>query len=609
MENKTAPKLIDTDSLVRAPWQRGLFRLIKPAIEGLFGVDTVNKHYREVAGIADPVEFAEAVYRQLGIRYTLQEADLERLRKVTGPLVLVANQPFGGLEALLLLLLMRRVRPEFKLMAAEALANIPELKGSFIFVDPVAAEGNRRSNYSGLRASVQHLRAGGLLGVFPSGGVASFNPKTFRIEEPAWNSQVARLIQLTQAAVVPVYFHGHNSALFQTASLINPRLRNTLLIRELASGHIRALDFQVGGIITPHKLEEYQDPVELTAYLRSKTYLLGERYEEPKLRFAQIKPQESRGLPQQEPVIDPVPVAELEAEIGALPPDQKLFTAKEVEVYVCTAQQAPGLLRELGRLREITFRGVGEGTGKSLDVDQFDQWYDHIFLWHTENREIAGAYRIARCDEVMRTRGQEGLYINTLFHIQPSLYTQINPALELGRSFVAERYQKAYWSLLLLWTGIGQYIVRRPHYHGLIGPVSITGEFHTTSKDLLVKFLVENKLNTLIRDLVKPKHPYNVAKARGVELFNSFSIRDLNDVQDLIDAIETSDLKVPILLKHYLKMAGSILAFNVDPDFSNVLDALMYIDLRQTKTQTLKKYMTNEGYEVFRAQHNLGQVD
>lgn len=621
MSDPKTPKLIDTETLIKAPWQRALFRLVRPALEGLFGVDVLNKHYREIAGTNDPGEFAEASYKRLGVKYEVREDDLERLRKITGPLILVANQPYGGFEALMLIILMRRIRSEFKIMANELLGGIPELKDTFILVDPGPApeeprkeqqlhtEEARRTNFNALRTTLDYLNAGGVIGVFPSGRVARFNPKTFKVEESPWSTQVARLAQHTGASVVPVYFHGHNSVLFQTGAMLNPGLRHSLLIRELTTHEDRRMEYQIGSAITPHKIKEFEDAAELTAYLRGKTFLLAERYGENKLRFEQITPTERRGSTDHKPIIDAVPAADLEAELAALPPEQHLYTYKEVQVYCFTATQGPSLLRELGRLREITFREVGEGTGKELDVDRFDDWYDQIILWHTTDRAIAGAYRVARCDEIIRERGQEGLYINTLFHIQPSLYDQINPCLELGRSFVTKAYQRAFWPLMLLWTGIGQYVVKRPNYTGLIGPVSITSEFHTTSKDLLVKFLTENKLNTLIRDLVKPKNPYSIENARNVELFNSFSIKDLNDVQDLIDAIETSDLKVPILLKHYLKMAGSILAFNVDPDFSNVLDALMYIDMRQTKTQMLKKYMTPEGYEVFKAQHNLEEID
>ncbi len=598
-------KLIDTsESFKDSPVKRALFSLVRPGIESIFGVRRLNEIHDACYGAPNAADFCDCLYRQLGVTYTLDTADINRLREVKGPMVVVANHPLGGLEALMFIILLYRIRPEnYKIMANFMLGAIDDLKSSFIFVDPFGEEKSRTYNTRPLKEAMSFLRNGGLLGVFPSGEVASLNVRTRRIEETDWNPNIARLILKTGATVVPLYFHGHNSPLWQLVSVINPKLRTSLLGREFAHPHMRRIEYRLGSVISPEKLKQYESPEDLTAYLRSKCYVLKSHFRQSKLKTKLVK---APVVPQQfEPIIDETDPALVRREIESLPPNSLLYNYKEFDVVVTTMQQSPGVLREIGRLREVTFRKVGEGTGRAIDTDPFDEWYHHIVVWNREKSDIVGSYRLGVVEDILRERGQAGLYTNTLFHIQPQLFQEMTGAIELGRSFVRDEYQRSYHPLLMLWTGIGHYILRNIHLHSLFGPVSISADFQGTSKDIMVRFLMDNNLDKKLRNLVRPRNPYPERQAMNLEFYNSFSVKSLNDVQDLISEIETTDLKVPILLKHYLRMGGNILAFNVDPDFNDVLDGLIHIDLRNTPHEMLKKYMGPEGFARFAAQHRM----
>jgi putative hemolysin len=598
-------KLIDTTEAFKdSPIKLALFSLIKPGIESLFGVTKLNEIHDACYGAANPADFCDCLYRQLNVSYSLDTADINRLREVKGPLVIVANHPFGGLEALLFIILCYRIRPDnYKIMANFMLGNIDDLRSSFIFVDPFGEENSRAYNTRPLKEAMGFLRAGGLLGVFPSGEVASLNVRTRRIEETEWNPNVSRLIQKTGASVVPLYFHGHNSPFWQLVSLINPKLRTTLLGREMAHPHMRRIEYRFGSVITPDKIKQHEEAQDLTAYLRSKVYVLKSHFRQSKLKTKIVK---APALPPKfAEIVAETDPAVVRRQIEQLPASAFLSAHKEFDVFVIQMHQAPDVLREVGRLREMTFRTVGEGTGHALDLDRFDEWYHHILVWNREKGDIVGSYRMGVVDEILPQRGQAGLYTNTLFHLQPQLFTEMTGAIELGRSFVRDDYQRSYYPLLLLWTGIGHFVLNNLRLHSLFGPVSISASFAGTSKDLMVRFLMDNRLDKRLRSLVKPRNPYPERQAMNLEFYNSFSIKSLSDVQDLMSEIETTDLKVPVLLKHYLRLGGNILAFNVDPDFNDVLDGLIHIDLRKTSPEILKKYMGNEGFERFANHHNL----
>ena len=257
------------------------------------------------------------------------------------------------------------------------------------------------------------------------------------------------------------------------------------------------------------------------------------------------------------------------------------------------------MLREIGRLRELTFRAESEGTGEPLDLDSFDQHYLHLFLWSKPAREVAGAYRLGPTPDLLPRFGAPGLYSSTLFHFSPELFGRIGPALELGRSFVRPEYQKRYAPLMLLWKGITRYVSDHPECAVLFGAVSISNDYNPVSRCLLVSFL-ETQKEAGLADLVRPRRPYRRSHATHLhELAVSRLLPDIDELSAPIADLERDGKGVPILIKQYMKAGGRVLGFNIDPHFSNVLDVLMMAALRRAPLPMLERYMGRERAAAF----------
>lgn len=290
-------------------------------------------------------------------------------------------------------------------------------------------------------------------------------------------------------------------------------------------------------------------------------------------------------------------------EVAGLPQEQLLVKNGEYAVYCARAQTIPNVLHEIGRLRELTFRLAHEGTGKALDLDQFDQTYLQLFLWIEKEQELVGAYRLGPTDSLAGRYGEKGLYTRTLFNYDHRLLRQIHPALELGRSFVRPEYQKNYSSLLLLWKGIGAFVVKNQRYSLLFGAVSINNEYHLVSQQLMALSLKINNYIPELSRLVKARRPSFKFTAKFDLIETSSIIQDMNEVSELVAEIEPDNKGIPILLKHYLKMGGKILGFHRDPYFNNALDVFIVVDLLNSPRKLLELYMGKEGARNFSAYH------
>lgn len=571
----------------------GAARWLEPWLERVSGLDLLDRRYGQLPPAGDTDAFLRQVLDALQIRIDV-DTDLLAQIPASGPVVVVANHPFGAIEGVILAALLRRVRSDVLILANPVLERIPELKSLFISVDPFGGRTAAQRNGRPLRRALGHLQQGGLLVVFPAGEVAHLRLPAAQVAEPAWQETAARLVQHSQATVVPVHFPGRNSGVFQLAGLIHPRLRTALLPRELINkqGHILAV--RIGTPLPYARLKGYPEAGELTAFLRLRCQALGDQ-----------SPQASAVPRPREPVATTVPEALLGAEVAALPPEQQLDSSGELQVWYARAGQIPWLLQELGRLREITFRAAGEGTGRSRDIDLYDAYYLHLFVWNSTHREVVGAYRLGLADEILGRFGKKGLYTHSLFRYRRRLLDTLNPAIELGRSFVRPEYQRNYAPLLLLWKGIGQFVARHPRYRVLFGPVSISSDYASVSQQLLVEFLrANNSLPQLARH-VRPRRPFR-AHGRPSLLAEVALPRDLDRVSELVSAIERDQKGVPVLLRQYLKLGGHILGFNVDEQFNNALDGLIMVDLRHTDARVLAKYMGREQAAAFLAQHTAG---
>ncbi|MEY4483127.1 MAG: hypothetical protein RL693_579, partial [Verrucomicrobiota bacterium] len=404
------------------------------------------------------------------------------------------------------------------------------------------------------------------------------------------------LVRRTKATVLPVYFEGKNSMLFQAAGVLHPLLRTGLLFRELFKHSREVVEVKVGQPISYSRLKKFEDDESLTQYLRLHTFILSQR---AKVVSRSKPPLTVTGEESSEQNKQPAALSKQEAfdqEVEKLKAAGATLTQHgHLRVLVAAAPEIPHLLPEIGRLREITFRSVGEGTGEEIDLDRFDDHYLHIFLWDDKERRVAGAYRLGRADMILRRYGAKGLYTNTLFKFQKPFLQFLDDALEMGRSFIVPQYQRSAGALPLMWKGILTWVCRNPQYKKLYGPVSISKDYNGLSQKLIVEFLSDNKLHPELATLVKPRKPFRYGKNK--KLLSEFISAELDDVDDfsaLISSLEENGKGIPTLLKHYLRLNGTILSFNVDENFSSCLDGLILVDLMKTDSRLLGKYMGEE---------------
>ena len=314
-------------------------------------------------------------------------------------------------------------------------------------------------------------------------------------------------------------------------------------------------------------------------------------------------PAECTPLARHAPVTSPVPRAVLKAEIEILPAEQRLVSSGQFLVQYARAAQIPWCLQEIGRLRELTFRASGEGTGKASDIDLFDAYYLHLFLWDTKAEAIVGAYRMGLVDDILTRYGKRGLYTQSLFKYGNRLLESLNPAIELGRSFVRVEYQRSFSALMLLWRGIGHFISRSPQYAVLFGPVSISNSYAPLSRRLMVDYLSANNIKADLARHVKPRRPFRSVRSSIRNEVELASLKGIEDLSRVIAQIERDNKGIPILLKQYLKLGGGLLGFNADAQFSDALDGLIMVDLRASDPRVLARYTGEEGATAFFAWH------
>jgi putative hemolysin len=563
-------------------------------------VGKVRDLYRRVQQSPEGFRF-ENLLAEMRVRLQVGEADQARI-PATGPVVVVANHPYGMLDGAILTVLLTRVRPDVKVLTNFLLAEVPELQKHCIFVDSFQTDQSAESNRRALRQALAWLQQGGMLAMFPSGEVSHWQMPAAQIVDPVWNDMAVRLLRRTGATALPIYFCGHNGVGFQLMGMLHPKLRTAFLLPEFLQQEGKAVEVRLGSAIPADALESIPDDREATDYLRWRTYLLARRSKPEILWHAALCSRLAFKI--QESVAAPMPADQLAEEVERLPADRCLAENGDLAVYLGATSEIPQLMCEVGRLREITFRGAGEGTGKSRDLDAFDDYYSHILLWHKTKRELVGAYRAGNTAEILAKRGISGLYTSTLFRYDERIFQRLGPALELGRSFVRPEYQRQYAPLLLLWKGIARMVARQPEIPVLFGAVSISNDYNAASREMIFRFFEARIREDELAGLIEPRRPFRPASLRKWDCHGmSPALRDLDALSQPINDVETDGKGLPILLRQYAKIGGKLLGFNVDRKFSNVLDGLVVVDLRQTEPAVLERYMGREAAARFRQMH------
>ena len=548
----------------------------------LTGLEQLRDLYLQIRSTETDTRFTDRILTCLGVNLEVSGGGLGRVPK-TGPLVVVANHPYGGVEAAALASLLLSVRHDVKFLANHLLARVPELEGLILPVDPFHSHHAARSNLAPIKRAIQWVRSGGVLAVFPAGEVAHYQLSKGRVTDPVWQASIGQLIHTLQAPVLPVFFSGRNSLSFQMAGLLHPRLRTALLVHEFLNKRGEVVSARIGRPIPFNRLKGMPSSKELLEYLRERTYLLAAQKDQPgpcgpEIPCPPLNPQAPREV--------------LEKEVDGLPAEQKLNQSGNLDVMFATYEQIPCLMQEIGRLREVTFRAAGEGSGRSLDLDEFDKSYVQLFIWNRRKGELVGAYRMGLTDLILNRHGKEGFYTSRLFEYPESFLGTISPGIELGRSFVRQDYQRSYLPLLLLWRGIGKFLALKPWYRYLFGAVSMSPNYHRFSRRLLVSHLSREYNCTDLAHMVRPRNP--APKDRQADHFMgtlSLKISGLDELSDIISDLEHDEKGLPVLFQKYLELGGRLLAFNLDPQFNNTLDGLIFVDLAEANRRLLEFYM------------------
>lgn len=520
-----------------------------------------------------------------------------------GPVVVMANHPHGLADGIVAMDFLLRARPDALVVGNKWLAQIPGIRPWLIEVNPFDPHQADMGNVAGTRRILSHLKAGGCILTFPAGEVSNLSLKHRAVRDPVWSPQVVRLARRAQASIVPLHLSGGNSRLFHSLGLLHPRVRTIMLLREFLAHRGKVIHLRTAKAVTPAQLSDHPDDEEATSFLRLRCELLSSR--ESASEVAERRKQTEAWAP----LIAPVKPALLRAELESLPPADCLLSSGTFKVYRFLGSELPHTLREIGRLRELTFRSVSEGSGNECDLDPFDAWYDQLILWDDQTSQIVGGYRLGPTDRILPLKGKHGMYTSTLFDFKGDFFRRMDPALEMGRSFIREEYQRKPTSLPLLWRGIGRYVARFPQYHLLFGPVSINPEYGQASKELILSYLQHNRSADDLAPLVRGKNPPRAMSLRDadVEVLQKCAF-DLEHVSGLVSDLEPDAKTVPVLLKHYLKLNGRLIAFNVDEGFGGCLDGLIVVDLTKTDPKLLAAYMGDEGVKAFLDYHDFDQA-
>ncbi len=551
-------------------------------------ISAINKVYDKHKHL-EGLDFMNALLEEYEIKFEIPEEDLKRLPK-NGAFITISNHPLGGIDGILLLKLLLEPRPDFKIIANFLLQRIKPMEPYMMPVNPFEDKKNVMSSIGGFKASMKHLKEGKPLGIFPAGEVSTYKDGKLIVDKP-WEEAAMKLAKRAKVPIVPIYFHAKNSMFFYRLAKMSDTLRTAKLPSEVLTQKERLIKVRIGNPISVKDQDERESLESFTNFIRRKTYMLSNAFEKKKL--LDNIPRNLKFPKPPKKIVKPVAVSIIENEIDVLKKnDKRLLQSKNYEVYLADAPSIPNIIQEIGRLREITFREVGEGTNKAIDLDKFDAYYHHMFLWDKDAKKIAGAYRMGLGSEIFSKYGINGFYLQELFRFEQELFPMMSKSIEMGRAFIIKKYQMRPMPLFLLWKGIVHTTLRYPEHKYLIGGVSISNKFSEFSKSLMIEFMKSNYYDPYIAQYIKPKKEFKVKlKDADKDFVFDASEADLNKFDKIIDEVEPGSLRLPVLIKKYIKQNAKVVAFNVDPLFNNAVDGLMYIRIADLPESTVKPVM------------------
>ena len=549
----------------------------------IFEYKKLNKLYSEVYD-KDPIVIINTILDKLDLNFEIPEDDLKNI-PAEGPFITVSNHPYRGIDAMILFKIISAKRTDFKILASYLLQHIEPLKDIVIPVNSYEISRSPGSSFPGIKKAVNYLRDSHCIGIFPTSEDSSHLEVSKVILDKSWQVPALKFIRNAKVPVIPVYFHGTNSRLFHLIWKIYPLIHTVKLPSELLQRKNKTVKIRIGTPISVKEQSEFVNFAQYGRYLRARTYSLGSAIDVRKF----FNKKQNRKKHKAEPLVKAVPENILIEEFNRIRAEFELFSTKNYSVFCAPTNKIPEIFNEIGRLRELTFRKVGEGTNKSTDIDEYDYYFNHLIIWDTEANRIVGAYRIGTGKEIAEIYGVKGFYINSLFKIKKSFLPVLSQSIELGRSFITEDYQKKAIPLFLLWKGIMVFLLKHSEYRYLIGPVSISNDFSKFSKSLLVSFIRKYFNDEELEGYILPRKNFIVTtdKATDRNIFIDTSENDINKIEKIIMDIEPG-YRLPVLLKKYLEINGKIIGFNIDPKFNYCLDGLLILDLYKTPPEFIK---------------------
>lgn len=574
-------KLINTEELLETARLNGFAgESAAKVMMLLLRFKRINKFYADNYHKSG-LEFIDSMIEQLRIRFELFEDELNNI-PAEGPFITVSNHPFGGIDGMLLIKMICTRRPDYKVVPNFLLKRIEPLEKYIFSENPFDERQVKGHAMPTDKEILQYLEKGCPVGIFPAGEVSGYDQATNKITDRKWQYPVLRMIRNSRVPVIPIYFKGSNSRLFHILGRIHPPLQTVKLPTELFTKKKRVIRIRIGSPIPVKEQDEFRNIARYGRFLRTKTYALGTALEVKK-----FFKHGGRRLRKEKKIIDPVPLEKIVAEINRIIPEYSLFKNKNYSLICVPSVEIPSIMNEIGRLRETTFRLVGEGTNQPLDIDEYDLYYYQLFIWDEDEKKIVGAYRVGKGNEIMLQYGIKGFYIQSLFRINRRFYPILSQSLELGRSFIVPDYQKKPMPLFLLWKGILYFLLKNPEYRYLVGPVSISNRFSTFSKGVIIKFIKDHYYNNTFSKYIKPRKKFRVPTHKIDTDIIFENSNDINKLDRFIKDIETGHLPIPVLLKKYLKQNGKIVQFNIDPKFNNALDGLLVLDMYDVPPETI----------------------
>lgn len=544
------------------------------------------------------VQFVENALARLQIKLEFHPQDLHNIPPAGG-FIAVANHSYGALDGLILTKLFAQTRPGFKMMANHLLMQISNMQNLFVSVSPFKEQ--QRDTIISLEEALSQLQNDRPLGVFPAGEQPGFNLGSSPVDSE-WSSSLERLIHKAKVPVVPVYIAGDISSSLNVLGYLDPLLHKTQLPAELIGKKGKTIKVHIGKPIAYNKLQDFPEK-QLLQYISAKTYVLSSAHEVKQTKL--LEQLEKYTVPKA--VIAETDKRLILKELSLLSDSAKLFVHENLEVYVATQEQAPHIVQELGRLRELSLRAVGEGTNKPLDLDEYDAYYQHLFLYDRNARLIVGAYRLGKGKAIHKKYGKEGFYLHSVFKIKGKFVPTLKASVEIGTPFIREGYKSQQLPLVLLWKGIATYLENRPAYRYLIGSIDISHIFSTASKMQLVDLITSHFYDLHLAKYVQTRKKFRYRLCR--EYYDGV----LNQQKPMSDSLEKLMLYIDpkhtslaLLIKKYLKLHTRVIGFNMNPKHSNSLNGLIVMDavaLPAIVTKVLQQHIakpaiTNTAFSV-----------